>query len=269
MALLVYFKRASVKKQTKVDSVLPKADGSLSQVMPMSSIEAANAAVRDVMMKAPKVKENEMDCDEEVVRRGRYQNFTNKERLELGRRASEHGITSTIRYFVARPGEERNLSPSTLFGWKEKYLRELKKRRNDENSAVTEFPLAKRGRPLLLGSELDARVECFLKALRANGAVINTAIVMATADGIIWNHDSSLLAKNGGHIAITKHWASSIMTRMKFVKRRGNSKAKITVDNFDVLKKHFISDVQAISEFEEIPDELILKWNHTGFITFL
>ena len=45
MALLVYFKQASVKKQTKIDSVLPKPDSSLSQVMPISSIEGANAAV--------------------------------------------------------------------------------------------------------------------------------------------------------------------------------------------------------------------------------
>ena len=33
-------------KQTKVDSVLPKPDGSLSQVIPMSSMEAAYAAVQ-------------------------------------------------------------------------------------------------------------------------------------------------------------------------------------------------------------------------------
>ena len=51
--------------QTKVDCVLPKPDGLLSQVMPMSSIEVANAAVCHVMMKVPKVKENEeLDCDE-------------------------------------------------------------------------------------------------------------------------------------------------------------------------------------------------------------
>jgi len=44
----------------------------------------------------------------------------------------------------------------------------------------------------------------------------------------------------------------------------GNSKAKVTVTNFDMLKKQFISDVQTITEFEEIPDELILNWDHTG-----
>ena len=45
MALLAYFKQANLKKQTKVDCVLPKPDGSLSQIMPMSSTEVANAAV--------------------------------------------------------------------------------------------------------------------------------------------------------------------------------------------------------------------------------
>ena len=43
----------------------------------MSSIEAANTAVHHVMMKAPKIKENEeMDCNEEVIRKGKYQHFT-------------------------------------------------------------------------------------------------------------------------------------------------------------------------------------------------
>ena len=50
-----------------------------------------------------------------------------KEKLELGKRAAKLGIISTIRYFTARPGEERTLSPSTLFGWKDKYLHKLRK----------------------------------------------------------------------------------------------------------------------------------------------
>ena len=43
-----------------------------------------------------------------------------------------------------------------------------------------------------------------MRALRTNGAVINTAIVMATAEGIMRNYDSNLLVKNSGSIAITK-----------------------------------------------------------------
>jgi len=100
---------------------------------------------------------------------------------------------STIHYFVARPGEEQNLSLNTLFAWKDKYSRELKK-----NPIVKEFPSAKRGHPLLLGNELDAGVRCFLKVLRANEAAINTAIVMATAEGIMRHYDSNLLVTNVG-----------------------------------------------------------------------
>jgi len=96
--------------------------------------------------------------------------------------------------------------------------------------------------------------------LRTNGAVINTSI---TAEGIMRNYDTNLLVKNGGSIAITKFWASSVMTRMNFEIRSGNSKAKVTVTNFDMLKKQFISDVQVITVFEEIPNELILNWDHT------
>jgi len=53
----------------------------------MLSIEVANAAIHEVMMKAPKVKENgEMDYDEQIACRGKYQHFTDTERLVLVKR---------------------------------------------------------------------------------------------------------------------------------------------------------------------------------------
>ena len=50
MAMLKYLKRVDKKKPTKIDTVLPKPDGPLSTVMPMSSIESANVAVKKVML---------------------------------------------------------------------------------------------------------------------------------------------------------------------------------------------------------------------------
>ena len=35
-----------------------------------------------------------------------HQHFTSKEKLEPGKRAAELGISSTIRYFTAKPGDE-------------------------------------------------------------------------------------------------------------------------------------------------------------------
>ena len=55
MVLLKYFKRVDVKKSTKIDIVLPKPDGPLSSVMPSSSIESANFAVKKAMLTAPRV----------------------------------------------------------------------------------------------------------------------------------------------------------------------------------------------------------------------
>jgi len=47
----------------------------------------------------------------------------------------------------------------TLFSWKENYLKELAKRKNDKLPEVKELPPKKRGRPLLVGNELDVQVQ--------------------------------------------------------------------------------------------------------------
>ena len=39
---------------------------------------------------------------------------------------------------------------------------------------------------------------------------------------------------------------------MNFVKRKANTKAKITVDNFAKLKYNFLSDIQAVVDMEEV-----------------
>ena len=65
----------------------------------------------------------------------------------------------------------------------------------DITTEIKELPSKKRGRPLMLGAELDLQVETFLKELHSNGGVVNTTITMAAAEGIVQNSDSKLLAK--------------------------------------------------------------------------
>ena len=45
------------------------------------------------------------------------------------------------------------------------------------------FP-TKQGRPLLLGQALDESVQDYVTSMRTVGGVVNTAIVMAAAEGI-------------------------------------------------------------------------------------
>ena len=92
---------------------------------------------------------------------------------------------------------------------------------------VDTLPLKKRGRPLLLGSELDDQVKCYIKDARAAGTPIDTAAVMASGEATVRKIDKNLLKDNGGPIDITKTWAKSLLSRLGFVKRKANSTAKV------------------------------------------
>ena len=69
--------------------------------------------------------------------------------------------------------------------------------------------MKKRGPPLKLGEKMDVQVQAYIKALREKGGVVNTAIVMAVAQGIVLKVDRNSLAEFGGHILLTKDWGKS------------------------------------------------------------
>ena len=134
---------------------------------PTFAIQAANKAAHVMLLdsESPSVTETDGGNDSATKCRGNYQFFSPKEKAELGKRVAEYGITSTIRYFVRIDRQERSLSPSTLFTWKEHYLKELVKRKHDEVPEMKELPPKKQGHPLLLGAELDARVQLYIKEM--------------------------------------------------------------------------------------------------------
>ena len=130
-----------------------------------------------------------------------------------------------------------------MYTWEVQYLNELAKRKgNGEDLPIKNLPQKKQGLPLLLGEQLDNHVEKYLKTLHDK---VNAAIVMACAEGVITNHDSNLLANNGGYIMITKGWAKALLIRsiMGFVKRRASTSAKMSPQAFDELKKQFFDAV--------------------------
>ena len=54
------------------------------------------------------------------------------------------------------------------------------------------------------------------------------------------------------------------MTRMNFVKRWANTKLKVFSKDFEEHKLQFVYDVKSIIEFEDIPKDLVINWDHTG-----
>ena len=93
----------------------------------------------------------------------------------------------------------------------------------------------------MLGDELDKKVKSYIGYLQERGAVVNIAIVLEVAQGVVRNHDGNLLACNGGHNCLGKPWAKNLLSCMGYVKRQGSTLAKITVSNFEELKEQFFN----------------------------
>ena len=56
---------------------------------------------------------------------------------------------------------------------------------NKQDLVIEELPSKKRGRPLLLGKELDNYMVLYVTHLRSSDAAVNTAIMMAAATGMV------------------------------------------------------------------------------------
>ena len=128
---------------------------------------------------------------------------------------------------------------------------------------ITELPTKKLGRPLLRGKTLEKELRAYLIDLGKAGGVVNAEIAMASAKGLVKKTESRLLAENGGYIIFTKEWAHYLLGWMGLVKRKANSKVKISMNDFDELKEHFLCSISALVLMEEIPVALILNWDHT------
>ena len=102
----------------------------------------------------------------------------------------------------------------------------------DASVEVTALTTREKGRPLLLGKNLDDFVKEWMENLRILGGVVNTMVVMAGAQGIILSRDATKLQSHGGHINITKSWARSLFIRMGFVKQKCSNAGKVPVEMF-------------------------------------
>lgn len=137
---------------------------------------------------------------------------------------------------------------------------------SNEAAEVNTLEIKRKGRPLLLGTDLDAAVQEYIQSLRMAGGVVNTLVVMAAAEGIVAVRDVSKLVSHGGHIDITKTWARSLLIRMGYVKRKCSTSGKIPMVQFEELKEVFLADFAAEVVMKEIPNELILNWDQTGVL---
>ncbi len=118
MALFRYF-------ATSADTVLPDPRGPLTRQIPSTAIASANGEVRQ-LLQAQQAAE-----PVSATKRGSYVKFTPEQKAEVGKRAAEHGVAATVRYFGKRfPG----LKESSVRTWRNAYTLEIKKRRREGRS---------------------------------------------------------------------------------------------------------------------------------------
>ena len=168
-------------------------------------------------------------------------------------------------YIVHTPNQFSSLKEPTVRRWKIKYKEDLacnKPIEEDDSSEdeSQELRLNKTGRPLKLGEELNKQVREYVQDLRAKGLAINTAVVIASAEGVLMYKDANLLQQ----IDLTEGWAKYLLRRMGFVRRKVTTKAKISVEDFEPIKKDYLLDIEVVVAMDEIPMELIINFDQTG-----
>ena len=116
----------------------------------------------------------------------------------------------------------------------------LKRKRDDQvDEDIVTLPLNKRGRPLLLGQDLDTKVQLYRRKVRdGGGGAVSARIVTAAARGILLKCDRTKLVEFGGHVELSRHWAHSLLKCMNFVQRKATTaKSKQSEANFRELKQ--------------------------------
>ena len=116
MALLKYF---------SCESHLPNLLGPLSEVVSLEGIKATNKEVKEVLQSTREFHE----LDGGSKSRRPYERFMVEEKVQIGKRAAEHGVAATVRY-CSRKYHEHTVKDSSVQMWRNKYLEELKRKKS-------------------------------------------------------------------------------------------------------------------------------------------
>ena len=94
----------------------------MSARVPSSAIAEANKRVRPLLVETG-------STSKQARKRGEYLVYTDEEKLKIGKRAAEMGVTSTLKFFE-KDFTDRPLKESTVRTWATKYKKELALRSN-------------------------------------------------------------------------------------------------------------------------------------------
>ena len=204
-----------------------------------------------------------MPDEKEGHKRGSYVVFSAKDKAKIAKYASENGVTASLKHFK-RTREFTDLKEPTVRGWVKTYRYELSSLGVTAVS-IPKMPERKRGRPLILGKDLESQVRQFILELKEHGSPVSTAIVVAAAKGIAEAKDPAILAENNGPINLTRGWRKRVLGRMGFVKRKCTTSArKLMPEEYEDVKTQFLEDIETVAKMKDIPPQLVINWDQTA-----
>lgn len=193
-----------------------------------------------------------------VKRKASNNHYTPEVRAKIAKYAAEHGNVAAARKFSN--DLQLDIKESSVRAIKKKYIAQVKE---TKHQPVTELTPEKRGRPLLLG-DLDQDVANHIRSIREAGGIVNQAITIATARGLVKHKTPTLLTELGGPIDITKTWAVSFLKRLGYVKRKGTKAARKLPDDYEHQKSEFLRIIKETITKHNIPPQLIFNFDQTG-----
>ena len=106
-------------------------------------------------------------------KRGPYKRYCLSLRAEIAKYACMHGAAAAARRFSETLG--KSVSENTIKSVKKAYVEEMRNRPRDK--AVDHLPPKKRGRKVMLGSEVDEKVQVYIRYVREGGGSISPKLV--------------------------------------------------------------------------------------------
>lgn len=130
-----------------------------------------------------------------------------KEKAEIGKYVSEHGVASAVRRY-----KDKHLKESSVRHWCNLYQKELaessKMSKIGEEVYVDALPGKKRGKSALLGEKFDGHLQEIILGMRSRGTLIGTSVVIGIATGILLKHKKA----TANSFRLTKEWAKCATT---------------------------------------------------------
>ena len=137
MSILKYFH--PVKKSCRDQLPDPHGPLNIDGKVPSSAIASANIAVQAVLAGASDKSDATTDSSSGSNSRGPYLHLTPAQKFNIGKRASEHGVTSTLRYYK-KAFPDLPLKETSVRRFKNLFQQSLRRPRSDSSKDLGELP---------------------------------------------------------------------------------------------------------------------------------